>query len=202
MPKEELHNEKELLHLVAQNSEYAFAILVDHYHKKVYSTALHLLKDPVQAEEVVQDIFLKLWLKRAEAEGLGNLGSYIAAMTRNQVFDHFKKKAYEVQYKKEIGSQEDLVDNADHRVRSFQLSQIIQRAVNRLPARQKQVYELSRVQGLTMEEIARTLSISKSTAKGHLTAALQSIREYLANSYSDALPGFGAVSLLTLLFCP
>ncbi|HEU4552337.1 MAG TPA: sigma-70 family RNA polymerase sigma factor [Chitinophaga sp.] len=184
-----LDNEKELLTLLSRDSEYAFAVIFDHYRPKVLGTAMKLLKDVPAAEEVVQDVFLKLWLKRHEMEPVTNLHGFIGAITRNLVFDRFRKKVHEITYRMSMNGAEPVINDTDHRIRTSLACKLLQHAIDQLPLRQRQVYEMVRVQGLSMDEISQKLSISKSTAKGHLTAALQRIRTHL-NAH--------AVSILTV----
>lgn len=127
------------------------------------------------------------------------LNSFIATMTRNLVFDRFRKLMHEAEYRKRINDAELVINDTDHRVRTSQTHKILQHAIDALPPRQKQVYEMVRIQGLSIAEIAQSLSISKSTTKGHLTAALQSIRHYL-NAHSDTFAGIIAIQLLTAIF--
>ncbi|CAL1519353.1 sigma-70 family RNA polymerase sigma factor [Chitinophaga sp. MM2321] len=194
-----VHNEKELLKLLAKDSEYAFAVIFDHYRKKVLGTAIKMLKDHAMAEEIVQDIFMKVWLKRKEMETVTSLNSFIATMTRNLIFDRFRKLVNEVEYRKKINGAELVIDDTDHRVRTSQTYKILQNAIDTLPPRQKQVYEMVRIQGLSIAEISQSLSISKSTTKGHLTAALQAIRQYL-NAHSDTFAGLITIQVLAAVF--
>ncbi|KAA2242672.1 sigma-70 family RNA polymerase sigma factor [Chitinophaga agrisoli] len=193
------HTEQELLCLLAQDSEYAFTIIFDHYRSKVWGTAMRLLKDPVMAEEIVQDIFMKLWARRRELAPVTHLQGFIATMTRNLVFDRFKKMVHENEYRKSLQRAEPVVDDTDHRVRSAMAHNILQRAIDRLPPRQKQVYEMLRIQGLSIDEVCAALSISRSTAKGHLTAALHAIRNHL-NAYPDTFVCLIGLRLLIALF--
>ncbi|HWV66662.1 RNA polymerase sigma factor [Chitinophaga sp.] len=192
-------NEKELLEMLAEDSEYAFASIFDHYRPRVQGTAVKLLKSTSLAEEVVQDVFLKLWLKRREMNTVSHLSAFILTMTRNLVFDRFKKKVHEAAYRKHIEQLPAVINDTDHKVRTSLAGKVLQHAIDGLPARQKQVYEMVRIQGLSMEEISENLSISKSTAKGHLTAALQSIRNYL-EKHPDTLLDVVGIQVLISIF--
>jgi len=181
-------NDHELLQLLARGSEYAFAIIFDRYRRRVYKTALVFLKSSEAAEEVVQEVFLRLWQKRKDLPDINYLNSFIRTVAYNLMVDQFRKKILEKDYKKQLGFEQAMVDNTDHRVRDDESVRLLQAAIATLPQRQRQVYELARLKGLSQEEIATTLSISKNTVKVHMTAALQGIRAYLASHYPDALP--------------
>jgi len=181
-------NDHELLQLLARGSEYAFAIIFDRYRRRVYKTALVFLKSSEAAEEVVQEVFLRLWQKRKDLPDINYLNSFIRTVAYNLMVDQFRKKILEKDYKKQLGLDQAMVDDTDHRVRDDESVRLLQAAIATLPQRQRQVYELARLKGLSQEEIATTLSISKNTVKVHMTAALQGIRAYLASHYPDALP--------------
>src|SRR5882757_6445537 len=179
-------NDHELLQLLARGSEYAFAIIFDRYRRRVYKTALVFLKSSEAAEEVVQEVFLRLWQKRKDLPDINYLNSFIRTIAYNLMVDQFRKKILEKDYKKQLGFEQAMVDDTDHRVRDDESVRLLQAAIATLPQRQRQVYELARLKGLSQEEIATTLSISKNTVKVHMTAALQGIRAYLASHYPDA----------------
>ncbi|RXK85419.1 RNA polymerase sigma factor [Filimonas effusa] len=192
---EHVPEEKELLQLLSRDSEYAFAVLFDKYRKRVYGTALLFLKNPEAAEEIVQEVFLRLWQKRKALQPIQYLNSYINAMTRNLVIDQVRKMDFEEAYKK-VSAAAAPVNDADFKVRDNESTQLLARAIESLPERQRAVYELARIKGLSQEEIAAELSISKHTVKVHMSAALQSIRTYLSSYYPDALVTVPVIQLL------
>src|ERR1700753_883755 len=81
--------------MLAEGSEYAFTQIFDRYRGMVYSVAWHFLRSPVLAEEIVQDVFMKIWLKRQELPELQNTENYLFILTRNLVFDRLKALSYE-----------------------------------------------------------------------------------------------------------
>lgn len=188
--------DKQLLELLAQDSEYAFAVIFDKYRPRVYSTALSFLKSSDAAEEVVQETFLRVWQKRKDLSQVNYLNSFVKTIAYNLMVDQFRKTILEKGYKKELALNVPVVDDTDHRVRNDESVRLLQAAIAILPQRQRQVYELARIKGLSQEEIAIALSISKNTVKVHMTAALQSIRTYLSSHYPDTL---GSIPVLLLL---
>ncbi|GEP89087.1 RNA polymerase sigma-70 factor, ECF subfamily [Chitinophaga terrae (ex Kim and Jung 2007)] len=193
------YTDKELLHLLAQDSEYAFTVIFDRYRGKVLGTAMRMLKSTSAAEEVVQEIFMKVWAKRRELESVTHLQSFIATMTRNLLFDRFKKLAHEAAYLDSLVHLKPVINDTDHRVRTSFAHKLLQHAIDRLPPRQKQVYEMVRVQGLSIDEVSDTLSISRNTAKSHLTAALQAIQKHL-RTHPDTFVCLVSINVLTMVF--
>jgi RNA polymerase sigma-70 factor (family 1) len=173
------YNEDELLQQLKTGSENAFTCLFDRYRGTVYGVALKFLRSPVLAEEIVQDVFLKLWLKRGDMDAVKRLDGYLFVMARNFIFDRIKKMAYESSGQSLLPLQESPADDSEYLVRKHQCEQLLQEAIALLPAQQKQVYILSKMNGLSHEKIAERMQLSRLTVKKHMAMALQSIRKYL-----------------------
>lgn len=175
----DIYNEQELLEQLKTGSEDAFTRLFDNYRGTVYGVALKFLKSPVLAEEIVQDVFLKLWLKRGEMVAVKQLDAYLFVMARNFIFDRIKKMSYETTAQTSLTKPEPSVDDTEHLVRQHQCEQLLQQAIELLPAQQKQVYYYAKVNGLSHEMIAEKMQLSKHTVKKHMAMALQTIKKYL-----------------------
>jgi RNA polymerase sigma-70 factor (ECF subfamily) len=174
-----LHNQTELLNQISAGSEQAFATLFHCYRDKVYAVALRLTKSTFMAEEVVQDVFLKLWVRRQALVDIAGFEDYLFIMTRNHVFSTLKKIARqqqlvdELKFKLPAGE-----DTTYERIAGQELEEILHQAVELLPAQQKQIYLMSKEQELKRDEIAKALRISSETVKTHLARALRHIRAY------------------------
>lgn len=165
--------------MLADGSEYAFAKLYDHYRGKVYSVAWHFLKSPALAEEIVQDVFMKIWLKRQEFREVQQSENYLFVLARNLVLDRLRALSYEADSQRAWPTRETYADDADHRLRHHQCAELLSEAVDRLPQRQREVYRMAKIQGLSQEAIAGELQLSRLTVKKHMAEALKFIRKYL-----------------------
>jgi len=174
-----LYEEGTLLREAAGGSESAFTELFHYYKDKLYSFLLRLTESPEMAEDVIQDIFLKLWKSRAGLTGIDNFGSYIFRMAQNQCLTHFKRVARETLILAEL-QREATVPDTENTEALRAMQQKLEAVVAQLPPQQRLIYTLSREQGLKHEEIARRLAISPSTVKNHMIQALSSIRKELA----------------------
>lgn len=183
-----LPNETDLLALVANGDEKAFATLFHHYRPKIYSYAFHLFRNIGLADELVQEVFLKVWLNRNKLPHILKFESWIFIITRNQVFDTLKQMAREAAARKQMAHfldpEADLVE--DH-VLTKENEARLQNALNHLSPQQKLIFTLSRQEGMKHEEIATQLNISRNTVKTHLVHALKTLKDILYLSESAML---------------
>jgi len=170
-----------LLSLVSRGNEEAFRKLFDRFSGIVYHKAFHILKSPVLAEDVIQEVFIKLWLNRTKMEEIRDIKAYLSILTRNHIFNMLRKQAYHDQLVEEL-SQDRHADTATalETLAIKDLHERIIQIVTTLPPQRKRVYELSRSEGLKNEEIARTLGISAETVKKHLSEAMKTLRNKLS----------------------
>lgn len=169
--------DKELLEKLAAGEESVFSYLFERYRDPIYSTALHLSGSASLAEEIVQDVFLDLWLKRQNAAGITHLAAYLNGMAANKLYDALKQR----QRQRDIAQITD--DDADLYTPAILLENkdyeaILARAVARLPEKQRLAYQLIKQQGLTRKEAAAKLGVSPETIKYNLEQSLRSIRAY------------------------
>ena len=189
----------ELLQRVAYGNAVAFRELFSRYHDSVYAYSLRITHSVCMAEDITQEVFLKLWLHREKLKELENLEAWIITVARNLCFNQLKKTARE---KCIIGLQPEQYDGADvvsieQRVEQRDLLLKLREASAQLTPKEQIVYRLNKEQGLRKEEIARALNISQNTVKAHLTNALRKMRHYM-ESYSAA--GFLVLCICKLFF--
>ncbi|HVU95651.1 MAG TPA: RNA polymerase sigma-70 factor [Puia sp.] len=194
-----LTNENELLARVAEGDERAFGVLFHHYRSKIYSYAFHLSGDTAQADELVQEVFLKVWLNRDKIPHVLRFEYYLFTIARNQVFDMLKKMARESEFRRQMAGLLDADANpVEDRLLTRENELRLRQALDRLPPRQRLIFTLSRSQGMKHEEIADHLHISRHTVKTHLVQALKTLRSLLRFPADGWLPTL--LVLLTQLF--
>lgn len=194
-----MQNETQLLYRISRGDEQAFNELYEHYWPKVYAYMESLVKSPETAEELVVDIFVKLWSGREWLEQIQNVGGFLRTAARNKALDFFKTTARK---KKLIQAyQTDMAVLAsrpvsDHKLMSDETARIWREAISKLsPARQR-IFLMHREEGLSYNEIAQQLNISPATVKKTMSIALDSIREFLRTHYKDSLAGLLVFLLL------
>jgi len=179
LPDTPQYSEHELLRLLAQNDEAAFAILFNNYRNKIYSIAFELTESTVIAEEIVQDTFLKVWLRRETFGEVTHFKAYLFTITRNYVFSALKSIARR-QNLERMAVQDIPIfySDTENQLVQKQYEEILKRAVDCLPAKQKQVYILVKEKGYKRNEVADELQLSSETVKTHLAQAMRTIRAY------------------------
>jgi RNA polymerase sigma-70 factor (family 1) len=169
---------------IALGDERAFRSLYDHYAGKLFAMAYGYLKSPIEAQDAVQEIFLKIWEKRAGLTDVKNTGAWLHVLTRNHLINSLQKKIPLVL----TGDTPDNNEQEGEQLPSRQLdlkelSGMIGEAVSGLPPRQQKVYRMSRDQGASLQEIADELGISYNTVREHMSYAIKSIRSFLVKHY-------------------
>jgi RNA polymerase sigma-70 factor (ECF subfamily) len=166
-----------LIEQVKTGDRLAFRLLYERFHAGLYQLALRLLKSEALVEEVVHDVFLKIWEGREGLKTDTSFQSYLFTICRNQALDVLKKAAREQSLRQQISEGWELqVEQQAFEAVFNSAQQKALRAVKELPIQRQEVFRLAKVEGLSYDEIAQKLNISKSTVSDHLVKAMKSIR--------------------------
>jgi RNA polymerase sigma-70 factor (family 1) len=197
VPEQPTYDERDLMQQVATGNQDAFARIFETYRQPLYTYLLAITKSAVVAEDILVDVFMKLWIGREMMLRIENLEGFLHKVAYNKAMDFFKTTARHARlqqvYAQRINDQSER--SLDDWLIDEECLKILQDAVNQLPPQRKLIYTLSREQGLTHEEIAQALKLSRNTVKSTIMAATRSISEYLQKKY----PGNAALSCLLLL---
>ncbi len=182
--------EKEFVVELKKGSFSAFDHLFSVYKSRLYAFVVGYLKIEEDAKELVQDVFVKVWENRHHIDTCRSFNAYLFTITKNTVLDYFRKKANERNYLDYIREHVGLVvDSFEEKIEYADLLEKAESVIEDLPPRQKEIFQMSRKQGLSNEEIAEILKISKKTVENQITLAKKYIRKRLGES-----------SLIVLLF--
>ena len=188
MHTEKKYNELEIITFVSKGDEKAFVELFDHYRDKIYGVALKLTRTATLAEEIVEDVFLKIWLKRADLLKIENFSAYLFIITRNHVYRSLKQIANNYQTVELIENSQSIAsDNIEDYVIGREYDSLLHDALSHLPKQQRQVYSLIKEHGLKREEAAVVLHLKPETIKFHLAEAMKNIRSFCI-PYLDTVP--------------
>lgn len=176
-----LYTNRELLQRVATGDRLAFRQLFDLYKLRLYTFVYQLTSSKADAEEIVQDVFTKLWEVRASLAGVEYPVKYIFTIARNKSLNHLTKIARDRQLLQQLWVNISQFDNTTEELLQAQESQkLIREAINQLSPQRQTIFELSREQGLTHEDIADRLGLSKSRVKNIIVEILKFVKDYLA----------------------
>lgn len=171
-----------LLARIAAGDKDAFQIFYANHWSAIHAVALAWLKSPEWAQDVVQDVFIKLWDKREKLTEVEDPRSYLFIMGRNEIISAFKRNSRALLLTS-IDRYAEVLEGGylqpDHALGLKQSENFVRAAVEQLSPRQKLIFQLTRQEGLSHEEIADKLGLTKETVSNHATRALHSIRVFL-----------------------
>jgi len=185
------YTDQELVALMKQDSVQAMTELYNRYWHKLLAVAINRLSNLEEAEECVQDVFLKLWKIREQLELRYTLGTYLAAAVRYRVLDLLAQEHRKLQLSSQsLSDLEEVLPSdlaPDAHLLEQELLDSIERSVRQLPEKCRIVYRMSREAGLSNKQIAEELQVSEKAVEAHLTRAIKSIRGNLAIAMPIAL---------------
>jgi len=167
-----------------KGKEYAFDYFFNYYYPGLCVFAQKIIALPEQqAKDIVQDVFVKFWNDREKLDIRTSIRSYLFVSVRNRCMDVMRKKNRSLQLK-EISEGQDVADESFETYILSELESLLNRSLDKLPERCREVFELSRLHGLKNREIAEKLNLSEKTVENQMTKALRVLREEL----KDYLP--------------
>jgi len=171
-----------LFRRLAEGDEAAYRQLFHHYNKLLQPFAVKLTRSPLAAEEVLQEVFLKIWAHRSKLAEVDDPKAYIIRIVSNESINYMHASAKQRRLAEEVP--QTLVDSAPSPEQSFsyrETEERLQQAIERLPMACRQIYRMSREQYKRIPEIASELNLSHNTVKNQLVKALRSIRLHIGN---------------------
>ncbi len=169
--------EHNLLTKLKAGDETVFKTIYNKYCPQVYNFTRLYITSLAETEEVVQEVFVKLWEDRQLLDTDKNLKGYLFIITRNLIFNKFRRSFNENNYKMSLIKKLNEVYEIEDDIEVNDLKQYIDTLIEELPPRQKEVYKLSREEYLKHFEIAQLLSISEKTVERHITEALRFLKK-------------------------
>jgi RNA polymerase sigma-70 factor (ECF subfamily) len=163
-----------LLRLLKASDEKAFRVLYERYWKRLFTTACYKLKSKEAAEEIVQNIFVSLWEKRAVLQ-IDNLEDYLYTAVKYKVINYVDALLVRQSFQKQIpGEAVDKSTEATILINDIQHA--VHQALNRLPPKTRAIFTLSRFEKYTVNEIARRMNLSEKAVEYHITQSLKMMR--------------------------
>lgn len=169
-------DQSKLLYELSQGNELAFTKLYNEYKNVVFSTALKITKSRILAEEVVQDVFLKIWQNHENLAEITNIENYLFIISRNHIFDMIKKIARDTSIVVDTNYKSTSTNDTEDAIKDDQYNIILNQIVDQLPPQQQKIYKMAKWDGLSHQKIGEDLGISTETVKKHMAQALKFVR--------------------------
>ena len=186
------NQERNIIEQLKAGSKNAFRYLFDTYGPKIYAFALSYLKNESDAEELLQDVFLKLWEIRSDLDSSKNIKSFLFKICINLIYDLMRRKNIEQAYLKYLGQNHPSSgDSTWHEVIYNDMLNNLEMLVAAMPEQRQRIFRLAKEEGLSNDEIAAQLHLSKRTVENQL---------YRAVTFLKGKIGSGSVPALLVFF--
>lgn len=189
------NDEKELLMQLREGNAQALDYFYHQYSLRIYRKLLKMVRVETIAEELVQDVFVRIWDKRHQIDPDRSFRSYLFTIAQNLVYDLYRKVAREERLQEVIKeASSEMYMHVEEGVFLKETSEILNKAINNLPSQQKLVFTLCKLEGKSYEDASATLGISTSTINSHIVKATKSIKGYMFRDQNAAF--FLTISLM------
>ncbi len=167
--------------LIQKDDRVAFYHIYERYSKRLYGFVLRYIKQKEDAEEIVQEVFVKIWESRNKIDAYSSFESFLFTIAYNTTISLLRKRSNEKKYLEYLKSLQQSANSPDliDEIQFNELNDRVQSLLNELTPRQKEIFKLSREEGLTHDEIARKLDISVNTVKKHMSNTLALLKSQI-----------------------
>ncbi|MFT3949903.1 MAG: RNA polymerase sigma-70 factor [Agriterribacter sp.] len=188
MPADPTYNELRLLQQLSAGNEEAMKYVFNRYYDRLLKYVAAFIKSDQVAEELVMDVFMKIWLGRDIVMNIENLDAFLFRVAKNKAIDFLRSAARDSGLRQLLYSRIDIIasESADTGLLMQEYEAKIREAINLLSPQRRKVYLISREEDLTHDEIAERLGISRNTVNNHIVMARQFIRHYLIRNMDIA----------------
>lgn len=175
-----LYTDEQLIQLLSGGDRKAFEYIFKKYWPLLFDAAYKRVNSKEVAEEIIQELFTYLWCKRGNIQLTQSFSTYIYVALKYRIFNHIRTELNKKKYAQWVTeSQPRFINAVEENILFNELNSNIEREINNLPERCKQVFQLSRKENLTFKEIALKLDISINTVEKHIGKALKILRTNL-----------------------
>ena len=186
---------KQWLYSTSQGEQKAFACLLRCHWNKVYTHALTYLKSAPLAQEITQDVFLKIWARREKLSKVNSFADYLFILSRNEIISALRRKKETVTT---FPDHAEVILGPEQQLEQKECYNTLLNLINRLPPIRKKVFTMSRLEGKSYEEIGSELGISRNGVKDHIVKALNFLRSH-SRAYEEELLTLAVVATLAHL---
>jgi RNA polymerase sigma-70 factor (family 1) len=176
------HDEKLLLIQLRNGNERAFNYFYERHSLIIYRKIKKMVKVDTLADELMQDVFVRLWDKRHLIDPEKSLKAYLFLIAQNMVYDFYRKLGREERLQSEVAATfSELYQHTEEEVILKETTAILNEAIEHLPAQQKLVFRMCKLEGKSYQQVSEELGISTSTINQHIVRATKSIKDFMFN---------------------
>jgi len=187
MKPDSFHSDDKLMQRLREGDKQAFIEIYEKFWYKIFLIAYQRLRKKELAQELVQNLFLKIWEKRSSLQ-IRNIESYLFVSIRHAIIDHINAELLATHYNEYCSIFSAVKEETTERMVAFdEVSNALEEGLNMLPEKSQQVFRLSRLNNWPIDKIARHLALSEKTVQYHLTRSLKFLRTYLKEFTFSAL---------------
>lgn len=177
------HNDAELAGLFQAGNTAVYKVIYDRYWQLLFRFSRKLLQNAALAEDVVQEVFTTFWLRRSQFDLNGPLAAYLYKLTKNKILDMVKHSKVEIRYLEHLKQVIQLGDALpDQLYVEKELYDQIEREIKNLPEKMRVIFEMSRKDYKSNQQIAEELGISQQTVKNQVSNAIRTLKDKLGDS--------------------
>ena len=170
-----------------KNGDYnAYTLLMNYYYKNLCGYTNLFTKDPSKSEDIVQNVFVKLWIYRKKIDPNIPIKRYLHKSVYNEFIDQYRKNKSVISLEeKHLKIINKIIDDNSLNIEKLMIN--VNREIDKLPEKCKRIFILNKKEGLTHDEIAEYLQISKKTVEAHITRAFKILNQKLGNKIKSIL---------------
>ncbi len=175
-----MSSDKQLIRSIKGGDARSFEKLFEKYYDKYFSFACALLHDADAAEDVLQNVFLKIWLGRERLDESRSIENYLLVSVRNEIFDWLRLKYNQTMIHEETVEKEDDSADIEASLAWAETSDKMDRIIRNMPPQRQRVFMMSRYSNMSSKEIADTLNLSIRTVERHIYLALKDLKSIIS----------------------
>lgn len=170
-----------LIALLREGDPLSFEILFQKYYVRFYNFVFNLTKNSQAAEDIIQNVFMKIWINRASLRPDQSIHNYIYVLSKREMLNHIRDRKAYVQVERLVMTEQPSEEVTDQSMSLKELDGRIRRFIADMPEQRRKVFLLSRYRGLTNKEIAEMMGLSVRTVDRHINLALTSLKKEFMN---------------------
>lgn len=175
-----MSSDKQLVRAIKEGDSKSFDRLFEKYYDRFFSFACCLLHDGRAAEDVLQNVFLKLWLSRERLDENRSIENYLLVSVRNEIFDYLRLKYNQLVLRGETPDAADSSADIETNMLFLETSDRMDRIIRNMPKQRQRIFMMSRFENMPAKEIADKLGLSIRTVERHIYLALKDLKQLIS----------------------